>query len=56
MGFFARCSTAFVESIGLLMRHRDLMVEMARREISDRYSGQVLGALWAFGHPLFLMG
>lgn len=56
MGFFARFSNAFAEAIGVLMRHRDLTVEMARREISDRYSGQVLGALWVFGHPLFLMG
>ncbi|MES2949222.1 MAG: ABC transporter permease [Pseudomonadota bacterium] len=29
---------------------------MARREVFDRYSGQILGASWVIGHPLFLMG
>lgn len=47
---------AFTEVISLLARHRDLTLEMARREIFDRYSGQALGAYWAIGHPLFLMG
>lgn len=28
---------------------------MARREISDRYAGQMLGTLWAIGHPLLLI-
>lgn len=47
---------AFTELIPLLLRHRVLTLEMARREIFDKYSGQVLGAYWAIGHPLFLMG
>ena len=47
---------AFREVIGLLTRHRQLTWEMTRREISDRYAGQVLGAFWAIGHPLALMG
>lgn len=47
---------AFLEVITLLRRHRELTLEMARREIFDRYSGQFLGAYWAIGHPLFLMG
>ena len=45
-----------VQMIGLLLRHRELTLEMARREITDRYSGQVFGWLWAVGHPLALMG
>jgi lipopolysaccharide transport system permease protein len=40
----------------LLTKHRQLTWEMTRREITDRYAGQVLGALWAIGHPLLLMG
>ena len=28
---------------------------MTRREVSDRYAGQVLGTFWAIGHPLALM-
>ncbi len=38
-----------------LYRHRQLTWEMAIREIRDRYAGQVFGALWAIGHPIFLM-
>jgi lipopolysaccharide transport system permease protein len=41
---------------GLAYRHRQLTWEMARREITDRYVGQVLGVLWAIAHPLLLMG
>ena len=41
--------------VRLLRRHRDLTWEMAKREITDRYIGQVAGTLWALGHPLVLM-
>lgn len=47
---------AFTEVISLLTRHRDLTLEMAKREIADRYAGQVFGLVWAIGHPLFMMG
>jgi len=47
--------SALGELVGLLSRHRDLTWEMTKREITDRYAGQVLGVLWAVGHPLFLM-
>jgi lipopolysaccharide transport system permease protein len=47
---------AFGELIRLLIRHRQLTWEMTRREISDRYAGQVLGTLWSLVHPLLLMG
>jgi lipopolysaccharide transport system permease protein len=39
-----------------LLSHRQLAVEMARREIRDRYVGQSLGSLWAIFHPLFQIG
>jgi lipopolysaccharide transport system permease protein len=41
--------------IMLLHRHRALMMALVRREIQDRYVGQVLGAFWVFGHPLVLI-
>ncbi|MCM2284765.1 MAG: ABC transporter permease [Desulfobacula sp.] len=47
---------AFRELVGLLTRHRQLTFEMAKREITERYSGQVFGAFWTIGHPLCLMG
>lgn len=43
------------ELITILKKHRALIFEMARREISDRYSGQVFGMIWAVVHPAFLM-
>lgn len=46
---------AFRELISLLTRHRQLTLEMTKREISDRYMGQVFGTVWAVGHPLILM-
>jgi lipopolysaccharide transport system permease protein len=39
----------------LLICHWPLTWAMARREVSDRYAGQLLGAVWAVGHPLLLM-
>lgn len=47
---------AFREVITLLTRNRQLTWEMTRREIADRYAGQMLGMFWAVGHPLALMG
>lgn len=46
---------AFYEIAGIMARHKQLIWEMTKREISDRYAGQVFGALWAIGHPLVLM-
>jgi lipopolysaccharide transport system permease protein len=39
----------------LLYRHRALTLALVRREILDRHVGQMLGALWVFGHPLILV-
>src|SRR5712691_4167827 len=36
----------------LIRRHHELVWEMTRQEILDRYTGQVLGSLWAIGLPL----
>ncbi len=46
----------FAQLIGTLIGRRQLLWQMAKREIRDRYAGQAFGALWAVGHPLFLMG
>jgi lipopolysaccharide transport system permease protein len=39
-----------------LARHWRLTWELAKREVTDRYKGQVLGIIWAVGHPLILIG
>lgn len=46
----------FCDLIRLLVRHRQLTWEMTKREISQRYAGQVLGTFWSLVHPLLLMG
>jgi lipopolysaccharide transport system permease protein len=46
---------AFRELVLLLTRHRQLTLEMAKREIYDRYAGQFFGAFWAIGHPLVMI-
>jgi lipopolysaccharide transport system permease protein len=47
---------AFTEIVAILMRHRDLTWEMAKRDLADRYAGQAFGVFWAIGHPMFLIG
>ena len=39
----------------LLTRYKVLTFEMARREITDRYTGQLFGIFWTFVHPLILI-
>jgi lipopolysaccharide transport system permease protein len=46
---------AIVEIFSLLTKHRQLTWEMTKREITDRYPGQVFGVLWVIVHPLLLM-
>jgi lipopolysaccharide transport system permease protein len=43
------------ELTDVLASHRHLTWEMTRRELSERYAGQVLGAFWAIGHPILMM-
>lgn len=48
-------SASLLNLIQLYLRHRQLTWEMIKRDITERYAGQVFGLLWAIGHPLFLM-
>jgi lipopolysaccharide transport system permease protein len=45
-----------MEPVAVLIRHRDLTWELAKRELTDRHVGSFAGVLWAIGHPLFLIG
>ena len=47
---------AFLEALYFLRNQRTLILSMASRDIRKRYAGQILGAFWAIGHPLFQMG
>ncbi|HKY71397.1 MAG TPA: hypothetical protein VJL88_05710 [Nitrospira sp.] len=42
--------------VSILTTYQELTWELTKRELTERYAGQMLGALWAFGHPLLLMG
>jgi lipopolysaccharide transport system permease protein len=37
-------------------RHRDLVLQLARREVVGKYRGSFLGLLWSFFHPLVMLG
>jgi lipopolysaccharide transport system permease protein len=41
--------------VASLWRHRDLIRASAKREVLGRYRGSVLGLLWSFFHPLFML-
>ena len=43
---------AFVRAWVIARKHRDLLWELQRRDLSDRYVGSTLGALWAVVQPL----
>lgn len=46
---------ALVSAGGLIFRHRGLVGAMTARELSDRYTNQVLGSAWAIISPLLTM-
>ncbi len=39
----------------ILGRNRELVFELARREVTERYAGTALGSVWAFVTPLLTM-
>ncbi len=34
-----------------LLRHRDLIAQMTRREVMGRYRGSIMGMAWSFFNP-----
>src|SRR3954463_6905967 len=45
-------SLLVTEAFGRLYRNRSLTFALAKREITDKYTRQMIGSLWAIGHPL----
>jgi lipopolysaccharide transport system permease protein len=39
-----------------IWRHRQLLLELIRRDVTDRHAGHLLGAGWSVAHPLILTG
>lgn len=48
-------SVSLTNLIKTYTRHSQLTWEMIKRDITDRYAGQIFGSTWAIGHPLILM-
>ncbi len=47
--------SALRELVFLLTQRRQLLWAMVKREIGEQYAGQMIGSVWAIGHPLILM-
>lgn len=39
----------------IALRHRDLLIQMTRRNMEQRYRGSVLGIVWSFVQPLMML-
>jgi lipopolysaccharide transport system permease protein len=46
---------AIHDIISLLTSHRQLTWEMTKKELTDKYAGQIFGTFWVIAHPLFMM-
>jgi len=44
-----------VNSMRTFVRHRHLIWQMTKREVVGRYRGSVLGILWSFLNPVFML-
>src|SRR5262249_1173833 len=49
-------ASALAEAASTLTRHKELVLEMTRREILDRFAGSALGGAWALIAPLLVLG
>jgi len=47
--------TSPTSALHTLWQHRELIFQMTRREVLDRYKGSIMGLLWSFLHPLFML-
>ena len=44
-----------LRSVGSFWRNRSLIWQMTRREVAGRYRGSILGLLWSFFNPVFML-
>lgn len=44
------------KTLNVLAANRQIIAEMAKRDVLDRYSGQSFAVLWPLIHPIFMMG
>jgi len=48
-------SAGLAELIGSVVRNRNLIFNLIRREVVGRYRGSVMGLLWSFFNPVFML-
>lgn len=47
--------TSLKSMFGSLWSHRQLILQMTKREVVGRYKGSIMGMLWSFLNPLFML-
>ena len=47
---------ASLELSASIFKNKNLIIEMAKQELREKYAGQVFGKYWVFIHPIFLTG
>ena len=47
--------TSLVTLVQSLWRHRQLIVQMTRRDVIGRYKGSAMGLAWSFFNPVFML-
>lgn len=50
-----RHKTSLFETISSVLRHRNLIIQMTKREVVGRYRGSLLGIAWSFFNPLIML-
>lgn len=51
----ARTQVPVLMPFSVLWKHWDLIVQLTRREVLERYRGSMLGLFWSFMHPVFML-
>ncbi len=49
-------ATTFKQMLGSVYSNRQLIFNLAKREVLSRYSGSVVGLMWSFINPLLMLG
>lgn len=49
-------STSPLALFGTVWRNRELIIQLASREVLSRYRGSILGLAWSFFNPLLMLG
>jgi lipopolysaccharide transport system permease protein len=44
-----------IDPFSSIFGHRELLIQLIRRDVNDKYKGTVLGVIWAFINPLLML-